>query len=162
MFLKIIIKNFLLWLFLLLPFSLLASEKTVLNINSAPQSINVLYTLKQLQQLPQHEIRTKSPWTNGVHIYKGPYLDDVLKLAKTEGDWLTLHALDSYQISFNYQRIKKYNPILALQIDGTLLTVRTKGPIWLMLPIDEFKELGTAIYQDYMVWQLVKIDVEDK
>ena len=73
-----------------------------------------------------------------------------------------MSALDSYKISFDYQRIKKFQPILALQVDGKLLTVRTKGPIWVILPLDKYEALDAAIYHDFMVWQLVKLDVEEK
>ncbi|WP_022942330.1 molybdopterin-binding oxidoreductase [Psychromonas hadalis] len=152
----------LLSLLLFLAHSLFASEKVLLNIHSVSQSVNEFYTLKQLQKLPQHEIKITIPWTDEEHIYKGPYLEDVFSSAGIEGRWLTLYALDHYQVSFNYQRIKKYNPILGLQIDGELLTIRSKGPIWLILPVNEYKELEAAVYNDYMVWQLIKINSEDK
>ena len=148
-------------LLLCLPFFISASENKLLEIYSDSEVVAEQYTLQQLQQLPQHEIQTKIPWAAGTHIYKGPYLEDVFALAKVKGHWLTLHGLDQYQISFNYLNIKKFKPILALQVDGKLLTIRSKGPIWVILPLDDYKELNAAIYHDYMVWQLVKINVEE-
>ncbi|MCP4323412.1 MAG: hypothetical protein GY787_16490 [Alteromonadales bacterium] len=72
-----------------------------------------------------------------------------------------MYGVDKYQVSFSYHRIKKYKPILALQSDENLLSIRTKGPVLLILPIDEYEELNVSIFHDYMVWQLVKIEVED-
>jgi len=138
-----------------------ASESTLLNIYSASQAIDEKYTLKQLQQLPQHDIETIIPWTNETHRYRGPYLEDVFTLANVKGEWLTMYALDHYQISVNFKKIKKYKPILALQVDGKLLTIRSKGPIWLIFPMSDYEELNAAIYHDYMVWQLLKISVEE-
>ncbi|WP_157822361.1 molybdopterin-binding oxidoreductase [Psychromonas sp. Urea-02u-13] len=133
-----------------------------MNINSVSQGVNEQYTLSQLLQLPQHEIRTNIPWTNKTHTYSGPYLEDVLALANVSGQWLTMYALDRYQIDFNFNRIKKYKPILALSVDRKKLTIRTKGPIWVILPMDDYAELDAAVYHDFMVWQLVKINVEEK
>ena len=149
-------------LLLTMPFLGEASEKVLLGIHSNSEQVSEQYTLGQLQQLPQYEMRVKLPWTNETHTYSGPYLEDVLLMANVSGQWLTMYALDHYQISFHFQRIKKYKPILALRIDEKLLTIRTKGPLWVILPMSEYKELNAAIYHDFMVWQLVKINVEEK
>ena len=162
MLLKNKIKRACILLCLCLPLLSAASEKALLNINSVSQGISAQYTLSQLLQLPQHEILANIPWTNETHSYSGPYLEDVLALADTTGKWLTLYALDRYQISFSFDRIRQYKPILALTVDRKKLTVRTKGPIWLILPVDDYRELDAAIYHDYMVWQLIKITVEEK
>jgi len=152
------------FLFMLVAFSsyLPASEKKLLTVNSISESINATFTQQQLMQLPQHEVTTNLPWTEESHRYSGPRLEDVLSSLDAKGQWLTLRALDYYSVSLNLNRIKKFNPILALKIDGKLLTVRSKGPIWLILPVDSYPELNAALYNDYMVWHLVKIDVENK
>lgn len=162
MFLKKILQKIAILLLVFIPFSAFSSEKVLLKVNSTSASISEEYTLQQLQQLPQYEIKTSIPWSNSVHTFKGPSLEDVLALANAKGQWLTMSALDSYKISFDYQRIKKFQPILALQVDGKLLTVRTKGPIWVILPLDKYEALDAAVYHDFMVWQLVKLDVEEK
>lgn len=158
--LRNIMKSSSLFILLSLPLFICASEKIDLNIHSISQSVDKQYTLQQLLQLPQHEIRTKLPWSSEFHVYKGPYLEDVFVDANIEGQWLTMHGLDKYKISFSYQKIKKYKPILALQADGKLLSIRTKGPISLVLPLSEYKELDEVVYHDYMVWNLIKINIE--
>jgi hypothetical protein len=162
MLLKNKLKKTCLLLLLCLPFFSLASEKILLQVNSVSQAVNAQFTLEQLLQLPQHEIRTNLPWADTAHTYKGPYLEDVLALANVSGHWITMYALDRYQIDYNFDRIKKYKPILALTVDRKRLTIRTKGPIWVILPMDDYAELDAAVYHDYMVWQLVKINVEEK
>jgi len=143
-------------------FYLSASEKKLLTVSSTSESINATFTQQQLMQLPQHEIKTNLPWTEDSHTYSGPRLEDVLTSLEAKGEWLTLRALDYYSVSVNINKIKKFNPILALKKDDKLLTVRSKGPIWLILPVDSYPELNAALYNDYMVWHLVKIDVEDR
>ncbi|PKF61955.1 molybdopterin-binding oxidoreductase [Psychromonas sp. psych-6C06] len=155
------IKISFLMLYVVLSSCLQASQKALLNISSTSQSVNQEFSLKQLQQLPQQKITAQLPWCNEVNTYEGPLLEDVFKLAGIQGRWLTFTGLDNYQISFDYKSIKEYKPILALQRDGELLSIRTKGPLLLVLPIDQYSELNTPLYHDYMVWQLIKIGVED-
>jgi len=157
-----IIRKKYLFLLLMLPFYLFASERTLLEINASSEGINKKYTLEALLTLPQYDVQTKLPWTQEAHIYSGPYLKDVLQSAKVEGGQLTLEALDYYSVSLDFQKIAKFNPILALKKDGKALTIRSKGPIWLILPIDDYPQLNAAIYNDYMVWHLVKISVAAK
>lgn len=160
--LKSTIRRCFIILFLFMPFFISASEKIVLDINDMVQSVNEQYTLQELQQLPQQEISIQLPWTDQPYTYKGPYLEDVFEHAGVEGRWLTLHGVDNYKISYSYPSIEKYKPILALQADGNLLSIRSKGPIMLILPIDQYKELNTLVYHDYMVWHLMKIDISNK
>lgn len=160
--LRSVIKTSFLCMLFIFSFSLPASEKVLLNVYSVSESTNKQYTLTQLLQLPQHDIDTKLPWTSENNIYTGPYLADVLQAAQVKGQWLRFDALDYYNVSLNYQSIKKFNPILALKQDGKLLTIRTKGPIWLILPVNQHTELNAAIYNDYMIWHLVKIAVQVK
>lgn len=162
MYFKYIINSIFILQWLIMPCASATSEKILLNIHSDSQQVSEQYTLTQLQHLPQHEIRTKIPWTNETHTYRGPYLEEIFTLAKIKGEWLTLYALDHYQVSFNFKKIKMYKPILALQVDSKPLTIRTKGPIWLILPMSDYKELSAAIYNDYMIWHLIKISIEEE
>lgn len=155
-----IIKNSALFIVLTFSFYIEASEKALLEIFSAGERKQ--YTRVQLLQLPQYSINTKLPWTDESHTYSGPRLEDVLQLAKVKGHWLKLDALDFYNVSLNFNKIKKFNPILALERDKKQLTVRNKGPLWLILPVDDHAELKAAIYNDFMVWHLIKIGVQDK
>ena len=156
------IKNTFLFLFLAVSCSLQATEKILLDINFSSGQGDRQYTLSQLLQLPQHEITTNLPWTEEPHTYSGPYRGDVLKSVQATGQWLCFEALDKYKVTLNYQRIKAFKPILALKRDGSFLTIRTKGPIWLILPVDDHAALDAALYNDFMVWHLVKIGVQEK
>ena len=85
MFLKKILQKIAILLLVSFPFSAFSSEKVLLKINSTSASISEEYTLQQLQQLPQYEIKTSIPWSNSVHTFKGPSLEDVLALANAKG-----------------------------------------------------------------------------
>ncbi|USD67748.1 molybdopterin-dependent oxidoreductase [Vibrio sp. SCSIO 43136] len=119
-------------------------------------------SLEQIKRLDQVVIDTNTPWTQGMVRFQGPLLKDVLALAQPKGDWLMLRALDQYQASASYSKIIDYQPIVAWKMDGKEMSVRKRGPYWIMFPIDEYEELKAHIFNDYMVWQLYEIEVMTK
>lgn len=131
------------------------------NIKSAEDvGGKVQFDLTRLQALPQHEIVTGNPWVDKPHTYRGPKLSDVLAAVGADGDNITLTALNSYQIGIEWSKVAKYDPILAWEDDGVVMRVRDKGPLWFMLPLDQYPELKRSEYTDMMIWQLGSIDIQ--
>jgi hypothetical protein len=118
------------------------------------------FDLAMLQSLPQYNITTLHPWIESRHSYKGPRLADVLSQVGAHSQQLTLVALNDYQVDLDFDEIAKFNPILAWSENDRVMKVRDKGPLWLMLPIDEYPELLQIPYNDFMVWQLRSIIVK--
>lgn len=58
----------------------------------------------------------------------------------------------------NFQAIAKYQPILALKVNGQALTIREKGPLWLMINTDNYK-IPPRSLDNIFVWQLYYIRV---
>ncbi|MFQ2824945.1 putative pterin-binding protein [Aeromonas allosaccharophila] len=120
----------------------------------------VLFDLAKLQALPQHEIVTGNPWVDKPHTYRGPKLADVLAAVGADGKTITLTALNSFQIRIEWDKVAKYGPILAWEDNGAVMRVRDKGPVWFMLPLDQYPELKRSEYTDMMIWQLDLIDIQ--
>jgi len=129
----------------------------------APESMAgevVQLDLAMLQALPQHDIITSNPWVDKPHIYRGPRVSDIFAAVGAQGNTVTLTALNGYQINIDWQKVEKYNPILAWQDNGVTMRVRDKGPLWFMLPLDKHPELKRAEFTDMMIWQLSSIDIQ--
>lgn len=120
----------------------------------------VLFDLARLQALPQYEVVTSNPWVDKPHRYRGPKLADVLAAVGADGKSITLTALNSFQIRIDWEKVAKYDPILAWEDDGVIMRVRDKGPLWFMLPLDQYPELKRSEYTDMMIWQLDLIDIQ--
>lgn len=120
----------------------------------------VAFDLAMLKALPQHEIVTRNPWVDKPHKYVGPKLADVLAAVGADGKSITLTALNSFQIRINWDKVSKYDPILAWQDDGVTMRVRNKGPLWFILPLDQHPELKRSEFTDMMIWQLNAVDVQ--
>ncbi len=43
--------------------------------------------------------------------------------------------------------------------DGERLSLRDKGPLWLMYPIDDHAELQDPLYNVRLIWQLTSMEL---
>jgi len=105
--------------------------------------------------------RTTSIWTDGLHSFTGV---PVVKLAEAfalkSDSAIILHALNDYEVQMPLAEATPEAPILAYEMDGKPMSVRDKGPIWVVYPYDA----KPALYQTVTafarsVWQLDRIEV---
>ena len=113
-----------------------------------------------LDALPQHSVVATPPWIKNPATFTGPLLKDVLQALKAQGTNLKALALNDYKIDIPFDDAFKYDVILARKVDGRALTVREKGPVFVMYPFERFPELKTATYYSRCVWQLKSLSVE--
>ena len=102
----------------------------------------VVLTRAEFEALPQTEVKTQTPWTEGDHTYRGVLLRDLVKIydlkSAEDGD--------------------KYSVLLAEKQDGKALTLRNRGPLWVIYPLSDHPELNKELYHSRMVWQLTAIE----
>lgn len=116
--------------------------------------------LPMLMALPQHEIRTRTPWYDDAHVFRGPRLGDLLALVKAQGTQLVVHALNDYSVTIPIEALITQGAILAHSKDGHRLTVREKGPFFVVFPFDQNLALQTKLYYGWSAWQIDRIRVE--
>jgi hypothetical protein len=56
--------------------------------------------------------------------------------------------------------VRKFGVILALKRDGEYMTVRDKGPLFIVYPFDSDPELKVQKYYSRSVWQVARIEVK--
>jgi hypothetical protein len=113
-----------------------------------------------LDALPQKSFVTETPWTKGLVKFTGPLLSDVLNAVNASGTNIKALALNDYKVNIPVEDAKKYGIILARQMDGKMMTIRDKGPLFVMYPFEQFPQLKTSIYFSRCIWQLQSISVE--
>lgn len=113
-----------------------------------------------LQSIGMKTLRTSNQYEPGVHDFKGVMLKDLLSFLGATGSTLIATALDGYSIEIPVQDANKFPVILAMEKNGKQMTVREKGPIWVVYPIDQFEELKDQKYSSRSIWQLKRIDVQ--
>ncbi|WP_299196181.1 molybdopterin-dependent oxidoreductase [uncultured Amphritea sp.] len=115
--------------------------------------------LAQLQRLESDTFTLQTRWSNSLNSYHGPLLSAVLNHVGAEGNHIRLTALNDYSVEFERHYMDQYEPILAWSEDGKQLSIRNKGPLWLILPHHKFPELTGEIHTGRMIWQLSRIEI---
>lgn len=128
-------------------------------IGTANSEGEAAFDRDMLAALPQHEIRTTTEWTDGVKVFRGPLVSDLLAAAGASGDSVVATALNDYSVEIPLRDFADYPAILAMSMDGVPLTVRTKGPLWIVYPRDDYKELQKPEMNSRWIWQLRSLEI---
>ena len=105
-------------------------------------------------------LQTSTPWTDGVPLFRGVLVRDLLRRLGTEGEMVRAIALNEYRYDIPLSDFYDYPVLLAYEMNGEALPVRGKGPTWIVYPLDQFGELRNRITERKMVWQLVELQVQ--
>jgi hypothetical protein len=114
-----------------------------------------------LASLPQHEFTTSTIWTEGTETYSGVLLRDLLAATGATGATVKLTALNDYQITMPAADAAEDGPLLAVLVDGKPMSVRDKGPVWLVYPYDDNAAYRTEQTYARSIWQLNRIEITD-
>jgi len=146
-----------------LPDTFLTIRSESLAIDEQPGSTGrngIAISEAELLALPIHTITTTTEWTP-LSRFDGPLLSDVLALARVRGKSIRLFALDNYSVTIPWSDMNRYGIILAHSQNGTRLTKRTFGPLFLMYPRDRYPSvLDTPTGTEKFIWQVCGIHVQ--
>jgi hypothetical protein len=116
--------------------------------------------MRALQVLPQKSFTTHTPWDLKPVTFSGPLLRDVLQLVKAKGQNIRAVALNDYRVKLPVSDAREHDVVVAVQMNGQAIPVRTKGPLFIVYPFDAKKELQHKTYYERSIWQLKAIEVE--
>ncbi|MEY4982042.1 MAG: hypothetical protein RIR62_308 [Pseudomonadota bacterium] len=137
--------------------------ETILTVSGAIQHRNdgdtARFDLAMLEAMPAVTIETSTIWTDGVQSFTGVSLKDLLDRLGAEGGTIAASALNDYTVEIPVSDAVEGGPILAYAMNGKALSVRDKGPLWVVYPYDSKSEYQTEVIYSRSIWQLAKIDV---
>lgn len=117
------------------------------------------FDMAMLDALPQYDTVTETPWYDSAVTFSGPLVSDILAAAEAEGPLLRAIALNDYAADIPMADVTTYPVILASRIDGAPISVREKGPLFVIYPFDRHPELVNELIFSRSVWQVKQIDV---
>ncbi|HEY9079075.1 molybdopterin-dependent oxidoreductase [Magnetovibrio sp.] len=127
------------------------------NANTEPRAD---FDLAMLMAMPPLTIETSTPWTEGVVRFEGVAVKDVLDRVAPTGHEGEFVALNDYTVRIPLENFSQMNAIIAYRMNGKPMSVRDKGPLWVIYPLDTIKPAQSDLYRDRMVWQLRTIIVK--
>ncbi len=130
-----------------------------------PNGTTRVLTSDDFTQLPQNRLQTNTAWTEGPQNFDGVLLRDVLATVGVDGKdaadrSITILAINDYSISIPLQDAYRYNVLVAHKMNGRELSLRDKGPYWIVYPRDQHQELNDSRYDHRWAWQLKQIEVK--
>ena len=113
------------------------------------------FSREQLLSLPQQEISTTLPWVDGESVYSGVTLLAVLEsMDLPVSAQVTFVALNDYKVAVTKEDFYDYQPIIAIKQNGEFMSVRDKGPYWLIYPLSARPDIDNTDFHAKMIWQI--------
>jgi hypothetical protein len=119
------------------------------------------FDMAMLEGMPQRGIVTRTPWTGPDPVtFRGPLLRDVFAAAGVSGTEATAVALNDYKSALPVADASAIDVIVALTLDGKPMSVREKGPLWIIYPLSDKPEIDNPATHAKMAWQLKEIEIK--
>lgn len=115
--------------------------------------------IDDLTALPVSEIRTTTIWTEGEQVFRGVALRDLLDHVGAADGMITAIAVNDYLIDIPTTDATKPGPVVAYLHNGEQMSIRDKGPLWVVYPYDDNPVYNTEEYYARSIWQLIRLEV---
>ncbi|WP_054463910.1 hypothetical protein [Phaeobacter sp. 11ANDIMAR09] len=116
------------------------------------------FDLDLLKALEWEEVNTFTSFTDGMQTFEGPRLSSLLDFVAASGTTIGAVAINDYFVNIPVTHAENQGVILAIFHNGKQMTVRDKGPIWVIYPQSE-DEAKLKKFDNEMIWQLVSIEI---
>ena len=95
-----------------------------------------------------------------VSTVRGVRFSTLLEHYGVEAEMLQVTGLDGYMAEVPVDELKRYPVVIATEIDGKRLSVRTKGPGWVVYPFTDHPEIEDQLREARSVWQVSEISAQ--
>lgn len=113
--------------------------------------------LAMLEEIGGATIDTSTAWTEGKGRFEGVRLSRLIERLGAKGTTAVAIAINDYKVEIPVADFSRYPVILAYRMNGEVLKIRDKGPLWIIYPQDDHPELKTKETQAKWVWQVKEI-----
>lgn len=116
------------------------------------------YDQVALQAFGPVSFATSTIWTEGQPTFTGVPLQTILTDAGIDEGTVSAVAINDYAVQIPVDEVTADYPIVAFQQDGQAMSVRDKGPLWVIYPYDSDPALQSEVTYARSIWQLVRIE----
>ena len=114
-----------------------------------------------LEALENRTFETSTIWTDGTHAYTGVPISVLMETVGATGSGIAATAINDYSVDIPASDFADDGPILAHLMDGQPMSVRNKGPLWVIYPFDENPEYRAEVIYSRSIWQVERITVQE-
>lgn len=127
-----------------------------------PNKKSFIFSFNELNQLPRTVVRTKTIWTS-TSDFTGPLIRDILSYVgvNSSAKAVEVRTIDNFVVTIPISDFNRWEVVLAYSRDGQRLKTKTKGPLWIIYPVDKYKtELNINQTRPKFAWGVKDIVVK--
>lgn len=116
------------------------------------------FDLAMLEALGSTAIETTTIWTDGVQRFRGVSLATLIEVLGIRSNTLRAAAINDYTVEIPVSDAVKGGPIIAYELNGERMSLRNKGPLWIIYPYDSNDAYKSELIYTRSIWQLDRIE----
>ena len=140
------------------------TSRVLLVVSGAISTTNAgepaVFDRDQLEALAPQVLATSTPWTEGVQRFDGFPLAALLDRVGAKGDTLRAVALNDYAVTMPIGDLIQADAFVAIRQNGEAMTIRERGPLWIIFPYDSDPRLTGDDFLNWSIWQLKSLEIE--
>ncbi|UWQ90814.1 oxidoreductase [Aliisedimentitalea scapharcae] len=141
------------------------ASDTVLTVSGVSTSTETTatyeYAFSDLRGDGEVTFTTTTPWTEGEQTFTGVPLSSFVSSLGIKTGKLRATAVNDYSVEIPISDALLEGPIIAFLRNDERMSVREKGPLWIVYPYDSNAKFRTEIVYSRSIWQLDRIVVSE-
>ncbi|QDA36515.1 oxidoreductase (plasmid) [Paracoccus liaowanqingii] len=133
----------------------------ILKVSGAIENTNlgdtVQFDREMLEKIGMVDLVTATPWHDGRISFSGVPLGNLLDFVGSQGETIVAVALNDYEVEIPVSDAFDTGVILALEMNGEVMSVRDKGPVFVIYPYDSSEKLNSQTYFSRSAWQVAHL-----
>ncbi len=119
----------------------------------------LVFDYDALAALDAETFETTTIWTEGLNSFQGVSLKTLTDLLGTKEGTLLATAINDYTVEIPVSDAVEGGPIIAYLMNDKEMSVRDKGPLWVIYPYDSNADYRSEVVYSRSIWQLDRIEV---
>lgn len=117
------------------------------------------FDIDMLKALDATTYETTTIWTEGGQSFTGVTLGALMEALGVEGGTITATAINDYSVEIPYEDATESTALVAYMRNGEPMSVRDKGPLWVVYDYDSDVRFQSEVYYSRSIWQLNRLEV---
>ncbi|WP_139165888.1 molybdopterin-dependent oxidoreductase [Paracoccus tibetensis] len=110
-----------------------------------------------LESMGYVDVVTTTPWHDGETTFSGVPLLQLLEYVGASGETIIAVALNDYEVEIPVSDVIETGVIAATKMNGNDMSVKEKGPIFIIYPYDSSDALQSQTYYTRSAWQVAEL-----
>lgn len=131
------------------------------NLVSTNQGDKAVLDLDMLKAMDAVTIETTTIWTEGTQTFVGVSLAEIVTHLGLGGSILRATAINDYAVDIPLTDATEGGAVVAYLLNGDTMSIRDKGPLWIVYPYDADAAFRTEVIYSRSIWQLDRLEAID-